>query len=193
MDKTDTIIYIKNMVCPNCLLIIRNIFKQEDISIESIDWDKAAIKVDKFPQPYPEKVEKAIEPYGFKIISSYNEKVSEQIKITLIKWIYFSEEIVDNARLKELLESKFQTKYLVLDPLFKKINGYNIQDYFDLLRLERFKELLSYNENSFTEISLSLGFNDFEEIQHLVRTNLNCSISKFKKTSFYHRKPIDHL
>tara|TARA_R100001143_G_C3360969_1_gene135620 strand:+ start:21159 stop:21740 length:582 start_codon:yes stop_codon:yes gene_type:complete len=193
MKNTVTTIYIKNMVCPSCLLIIKNIFKHEDIIVESIDWDKAAVKVDKLPQPYPEKVEKAIEPYGFKIISSYNEKVSEQIKITLIKWIYFSEEIVDNARLKELLESKFQTKYLVLDPLFKKINGYNIQDYFDLLRLERFKELLSYNENSFTEISLSLGFNDFEEIQHLVRTNLNCSISKFKKTSFYHRKPIDHL
>ena len=181
------------MVCPNCLLIIRNIFKQEDISIESIDWDKAAIKVDKLPQPYPEKAEKAIEPYGFKIISSYNEKVSEQIKITLIKWIYFSEEIVDNARLKELLESKFQTKYLVLDPLFKKINGYNIQDYFDLLRLERFKELLSYNKNSFAEISLTLGFNNHKEIKHLIFDNLNCSINEFIQNSRNLRKSIDHL
>jgi len=193
MKKTVTTIYIKNMVCPSCLLTIKNIFKQEDISIESIDWDKAAVKVDKLPHPYPEKVKKAIEPYGFKIISSNHDKISEQIKITLIKWIYFSEEVVDNARLKELLESKLQTKYSVLDPLFKKVNGYSINDYFDLLRLERFKELVSYNNNSFTEISLTLGFNDFEEIQHLVRTNLNCSISEFKKTSFYHRKPIDHL
>ncbi|HBQ58103.1 MAG TPA: hypothetical protein DD671_00330 [Balneolaceae bacterium] len=193
MNKTDTIIYIKNMVCPRCLFMIRKIFKQEGISINGIDWDKAAVKINNSSIPHPEKIKKAIEPYGFKIISTNHDRISEQIKITLIKWIYLSEEIVDNARLKELLESKFQTKYLVLDPLFKKINGYNIQDYFDLLRLERFKELLSYNENSFTEISLSMGFNDFEEIQHLVRTNLNCSISKFKKTSFYHRKPIDHL
>jgi AraC-like DNA-binding protein len=193
MKNTVTTIYIKNMVCPSCLLIIKNIFKHEDIIVESIDWDKAAVKVDKLPHPYPEKVKKAIEPYGFKIISSDHDKISEQIKITLIKWIYFSEEDVDRALFKELLESKFQKKYYVLDQLFKKINGYSISGYFDLLRLERFKELVSYNENSFTEISLSLGFNDFEEIQHLVRTNLNCSISKFKKTSFYHRKPIDHL
>lgn len=193
MDKADTIIYIKNMVCPNCLLIIRNIFKQEDISIESIDWDKAAVKVDKLPHPYPEKVKKAIEPYGFKIISSNHDKISEQIKITLIKWIYFSEEDVDSAHLKELLESKLQTKYSVLDQLFKKVNGYSINYYFDLLRFERLKELVSYDKSSLYEFSLNLGFDNLKEIRQLVKANLNCSINEFKRISFYHRKPIDHL
>lgn len=108
MDKTDIIIYIKNMVCPRCLLMIRNIFKQEGISIENIDWDKAANKVEKLPQLYPKKVKKAIEPYGFKIITSHNDRISEQIKIALIKWIYFSEKTVDKALLKERLETTFK-------------------------------------------------------------------------------------
>jgi len=193
MNKTATIIYIKNMVCPSCLLMIRNIFKQEDILVESIDWDKAAVKVNKLPHPHPEKIKKAIEPYGFKIISSDHDKISEQIKITLIKWIYFSEEVVDKALLKEFLVSKFQKKYSALDQLFKNINGYSIYYYFDLLRFERLKELVSYDKSSLYEFSLNLGFDNLNELRQSIKANLNCSIDEFKRTSFYHRKPIDHL
>lgn len=193
MNKTDTIIYIKNMVCPRCLFMIRKIFKQEGISINGIDWDKAAVKINNSSIPHPEKIKKAIEPYGFKIISTNHDRISEQIKITLIKWIYFSEETVNSEHLKELLEKKLQTKYSELDPLFKKVNGYSINEYFDLLRLERLKELVSYDKSSLYEFSLNLGFDNLKKIRQLVKANLNCSFDEFKKNSFYHRKPIDHL
>jgi len=107
---------------------------------------------------------------GFEILSSKQSQNIDKIKRICLKEL--SQVSHSKTTLSKLISTEFNAEYSHLSKIFSSVEGITIEQYFISQRIEKVKELLSYNELTLSEIAFDLGFSS---VAHLS--------SQFKKVS----------
>jgi len=185
------ILYIKNMVCPRCRSKVMQIFKSTGCQRFAVQYGQVVIKSQ--PVPSKQQIQKQLKEHGFELLISDEERLAEQVKTSLICLLYHNRKITLPGSISWHLEMKIHKRFEELNDLFYSVTQHTIQKYFDLLRFERAKELVSYQQQSLGKIAIHLGYKKKDNLVKKFEKILNVSISEFRKNPSYYRLPLDQL
>jgi AraC-like DNA-binding protein len=184
-------LYIKNMVCDRCILVIKEQLEKAGIAYNRVQLGE--VEIDKEPTPEQlEQLNKQLTAIGFDLLDDKKEKLVEKIKNIIIALIHRNEDS-NNKKLSAILEEKLQQDYHYLSNLFSSMEGITIEKYTIRQRIERVKELLTYNELSLSEIADQMDYSSVQHLSQQFKKETGLTPSKFRELKENIRKPLDKV
>jgi AraC-like DNA-binding protein len=184
-------IYIKNMVCNRCIMVVSQIFQDAEIVDAKVQLGKVMLD-----GPLSEEKTKLINNQlakaGFEIINDAKSRLIEQVKKIAIGFVYgHPAELRTNF--SEYLSGKLHLDYNHISTLFSSVEGTTIEKYLISLKIERVKELLVYDEKTLSEIADEMGYSSVAHLSGQFKKVSGFTPSYFKRLGEQKRKPIDHI
>lgn len=187
MEQT---LYIKNMVCDRCIKVLKTELGAQNIDILEIELGK--IKLDIKSDAELGILTNIIKINGFEIIESIEEKLTEQVKILLIKMINDLPINLSN-NLSVYLAKEMCQDYSKISKVFSVTEGITIEKFFIKLKIEKVKELIQGNTYNFTEISQLLGYNHINHLSRQFKSETGMSLTSYKSEQKNHRNSLDKI
>ena len=149
-------LYIKNMVCNRCKMVVKDELMKLGIQPVSIELGEieleAALTTDQL-----NSLSAALPPLGFELIDDKKSRIIEKIKNLVIDLIHYAEEPT-KLKYSEYSTAHLHHDYPSLSKLFSEVEGITIEQYIIRQKIEKVKELLVYDELSLSEIADILGY-----------------------------------
>jgi len=140
-----------------------------------------------------EEFAKALRQEGFELIESKDEQAVEQIKVAAIELVYHANNANSLIRNSDYLSEKVGMTYPALSKLFSEHTGSILEKYIILLKIEKAKELLSYNEYTLSEIAYMMGYSSVQYLSNQFRQVTGYTVSEYKTKGISDRRPLDKL
>ena len=179
------------MVCDRCILVIKEQLQKVSIPYTSVQLGE----VDLQQEPTVEQLDelnKNLTALGFEVLDDKKEKLIEKIKNIIIALIHRNDDS-NNKKLSAILEEKLQLDYHYLSNLFSSMEGITIEKYSIRQRIERVKELLTYNELSLSEIADQMDYSSVQHLSQQFKKETGLTPSKFRELKDNIRKPLDKV
>src|SRR6185312_6395445 len=128
---------------------------------------------------------------GFELLDDVRQRQIERIKSLIIQEV----QRLDGHKLalSTLLSKELNREYSQLSKLFSETEGMTIEHYAILQRIEKVKELLTYNELSLGEIADTPGYSSVAHLSAQFKKVTGLTPSAFKAHGGQLRKPLDGL
>ncbi len=186
-------LYIKNMVCPRCIRVVREELVALGHDVRSVTLGE--VELFRAPEAKQlEKIRKMLEENGFALIESPTARTIEDIKhavITLVRRDH--EEHPVTVKDSVFIAQEVGEDYHKLSALFSSVENITIEQYCILQRVEWVKELLKYGEMTLTEISYKAGYSSVAHLSNQFRKVTGMTPSSFKEMTRNIRRPIDRI
>lgn len=187
----ETTLYIKNMVCNRCIMVVEDILRKNGHTPLHTELGKVCL-AEKLTEEELGKIRHLLEDVGFELIDNKRQRLLEQIKQEIIKLIYYPHKEL-KTNLSDYLADKCHTDYSSLSKLFSEATGTTIEKYVINQKIERGKELLIYDELSLNEISELLHYSSTAHLSSQFKNITGMTPSQFKKQKGQLRKPLDRI
>ncbi|GAA5522080.1 helix-turn-helix domain-containing protein [Aliifodinibius salicampi] len=194
MDISDSkmmTLHIKNMVCPRCLMVVRQTLEELGFEVLEVELGQALVQIDESISM--DRVEEELKKYGFELIRDRNQQLIEQIKTLLIRYIQESEQSEESPKLSDYLAKELHQNYSSLSSAFSESQDTTIEKYLIHLKIERVKELLSYGEMTLSEIAYRLNYSSVAYLSNQFKKITGMSVTDYKKARDSFRKPLDGI
>jgi AraC-like DNA-binding protein len=186
-------IWIKNMVCDRCILVIRNVLddmgiKPYQIRLGEVDLGEQTLNDDEL-----DVFQSKIKSLGFEFVSDKKSQLIEKIKNCIIDLVQNPNQ-VEKVKLSEYLSNRIFHDYTYLSSLFSSVESVTIEQYFINQKIEKAKELLVYDELNLTEIAYRLGYSSVAHLSRQFKKVTGQTPSQFKALrDSRQRKSIDKV
>ena len=184
-------LYIKNMVCNRCKMVVKSELEKLGLQLLSVDLGEVETRL---PISSTEKkdIEERLKSLGFELIEDKKSITIEKIKILIVELIYHKNNEL-NINLSEYISQNLYHDYASLSHLFSEVEGKTIEKYFILQKIERAKELLTYDEMSLSQIAFVLNYSSVGYLSNQFKKITGLTPSDFKKSINKERKQIDDI
>ena len=179
------------MVCPRCIFAVDNLLKQNGIDIVNIELGKAEIK-GSLSKEQKRLLQKELNDLGFELLDDKITRRVEQIKNAIIDFVHYQSSNV-NMNLSDYIVSKLHQDYFSLSKIFSENESTTIEKYFILQKIERIKELLSYNELTLNEIALEMNYSSAAYLSTQFKQITGMTPSQYKLCETKNRKCLDSI
>ncbi|MGX7666330.1 helix-turn-helix domain-containing protein [Flavobacterium pedocola] len=184
-------IYIKNMVCPRCIMAVETILKTLQIDYKNVSLGEIELK-DQLNTSAMMKLSNQLQDIGFEIIDDKKHQIIERIKNYIVQFIHHDKEVL-KVNLSDFLAKELGYEYNYLSNLFSEVEGTTIEKYVILQKVEKVKELIVYDELSLKEIAHQLGYSSVAYLSNQFKKITGLTPSHFKTIGQQKRVPLDHL
>lgn len=190
-------IYIKNMVCPRCIMSVREIFRRNGIEPEDVQLGVVTASFqetegrDRESQTVPDTIRRDLEACGFEIIDDRRARIVEGIRTGVIE--YIRNPGLRQMKLSEFLQEKCMKEYSALSKLFTGMRGMTIEKYCILQKVEYVKELLFYGELSISEIADLLHYSSTAHLSSQFKSVTGLTPTQFRQLKAPSLSPIDTI
>jgi len=184
-------LYIKNMVCQRCNLVVAGEIKKLGIDPISVRLGEVDLE-NPLTAAQSDELNRSFAELGFEILDDPNRKTIEKIKKTLLQKIQ-SMEIEEHFSLRDTLVKAVGKEYTAMSKLFSQVEGITIEQFFISQKIEKVKELLFYNQLSLSEIAWKLGYSSVPHLSTQFRKITGLTPTRMRAMSDYRRKPLDRL
>jgi AraC-like DNA-binding protein len=184
-------LYIKNMVCNRCILVVRQ--ELEKSKIEACNVTLGEVELLKEPTAQQlGQFRHNLADLGFELLDDNKKKLIEKIKRTIINNVHHDSD--DNRRnFSEILSQNLHKDYSYLSSLFSEVEGITLEKYIIHQKIEKVKELLIYDELSLSEIAFQLGYSSVAHLSSQFKKVTGLTPSHFKQVGRNKRKPLDNV
>lgn len=180
------------MVCPRCIETVYRVFTENGFEVESVKLGEIAVS----RQPDSaqlEKLSEQLQQSGFELLTDRKSKIVGQIKSEIIRLVHHSGEQLLEVNLSEHLSNLVGTDYSTLSNLFSVAEGITIEKFTILQKIERVKELLSYDELTISEIAFKLGYSSGAHLSSQFKKITGMSPGQYKKLKDKERNSLDEI
>lgn len=185
-----TTLYIKNMVCPRCVLAVEDLLTSLGYHVLDVALGEASVEQD-INDEGRRTVAEGLEQIGFELLEDRHSVLVENIRLQVQAWVRLGGE---HPRLSDYLQGQLGRDYSALSKLFTAVRGITIERYSVMQRVERAKELLSYGQYSVSEIAYELGYSSPAHLSAQFKQETGMSPSVFQREHrTVGRTPIDRL
>lgn len=185
------LLYIKNMVCPRCIIAVENVLDEMQIPIQKVELGNVHLMQELSEEQTKQFAEK-IEALGFELLLSNSAQLISEIKTEIIKQIHHNTEPL-TVNFSDFLSDKLGYDYPYLSRLFSSVEGVTINRYIVTQKIEKVKELLFYEELSTAEIAHQLNYSNVAYLSSVFKKETGITLSQFKALHNPKRKPISDL
>lgn len=189
---TITTLFIKNMVCPRCIKTVEEEITRLGVIVNHTELGKVEIKGGLNKQMLI-NIERILVQNGFELIDDKRLRTIEKIKTLIIEITHHGKEVPFDQNISDFIAMELDHDYSYLSKTFSTIEGTTIEKYIINQRLERVKELLTYDELSLKEISFQVGFSSAQHLSSQFKKITGFSPSEFKKQKISIRNTLDKV
>ena len=185
-------LHIKHMVCPRCIAAVKDAAVQAGLQ-------PTAVRLGEVDLEYPPTDEQlndfdtALVAHGFERIENRKLRLVEAIKAAIISLIHHSEDEQPKENLSHYLAGKLHHDYTYLSNLFSAEEDATIEHYYIAQKIERVKELLTYDEWTLSEIAWRMGYSSTAHLSTQFKKVTGMTPSAFKNSAEKHRHPLTDL
>ena len=129
---------------------------------------------------------------GFEILDNQKQKTIGKIKNIIIEHIHYSP-LDKTHNLSDILAEKLNKDYSLLSSLFSEVEGTTIEKYAIAQKIEKAKELITYDELSLSQIAVKLGYSSVSHLSSQFKKVTGLTPSHFKRVGLNKRKPLDQV
>lgn len=184
-------LFIKNMVCNRCILVIQNELDKLGIATTHIKLGEVTLKKDLATEER-KAFENVLDPLGFQLIDDKKSRIIEKIKNVIIDLVHHQDNDT-KTNLSDVLSDALHNDYNYLSNLFSDIEGTTIEKYFIAQKIEKVKELLVYDELSLSEIADRMNYSSVAYLSNQFKKVTGLTPSHFKNVREDKRKPLDKV
>lgn len=184
---------IKNMVCPRCVKVVREEMERLGIEVVWVDLGEAVIESNDGTIDMS-AILKVLQREGFDILEDKQAIMVEQVKAAIIKLIYSGQIEEMKVKISEYIAQEVGRDYHHISMAFSAAEHITLEKFFILQKIERSKELLSYNELSFSEIARKIGYSSIAHFSNQFKQITGYSPTHFRNENLpKDRNPIDRV
>jgi len=185
------ILYIKNMVCNRCILVLEQVLVSLGLQFNRISMGEVELKKQPSTSQMLQLNLRLIQ-LGFEILDDQKQKQIEKIKSLLIRKVQ-SGDVEEHFSISEYLSTALHKEYSYISRLFSEVEGITVEQFFILQKTEKVKELLVYGEQNLSEISFFLGYSSVAHLSAQFKKVTGLTPSQFKKIGSTNRKSLDSV
>lgn len=184
-------LYIKNMVCSRCRMIVKAEFEKLGIETFSVELGEAEMAAP-ITAEQKQQVAEALQHFGFELIDDKKSRIIEKIKNLIIDLVHHKNNEL-HVNLSDYLSKNLMKEYSTLSSLFSEVENTTIEQYFIRQKIEKVKELLMYDELTLNEIAYQLSYSSVAHLSNQFKKVTGFSPSYFKQLKDKKRKQIEDL
>lgn len=181
---------IKNMVCDRCIMVVGQVFDKVQIPVSEVVLGEVTL-VYPITEQQKEVLDKELKEVGFEIIETRKSQIAEKIKNEITALVFDPKGIRLNENLSDYLSNKLALEYSYLTTVFSEEENLSIEKYFILQKVERIKELISYEEFLLKEIADKMQYSSVAHLSAQFKKVTGMSPSAYKQNQ--KRLPINKL
>jgi AraC family transcriptional regulator len=188
-------LYIKNMVCNRCILVVQQQLDHLGLIPEKVSLGEVILKEQDLSKEKMDQLDKALFSVGFERIDDRKARLIEGIKNTVIDLIHHAQNIDRKLNWSDKLAEALHHDYNYMSNLFSSIEGITLEQYIIRQKIERAKELLFYDELNLSQIAHQLGYSSVAHLSSQFKKITGFTPSELKKSHNIERdrKPLDSL
>jgi YesN/AraC family two-component response regulator len=171
-------LYIKNMVCIRCIMVVKSELEKLGLHYSSVDLCEAEIIEDISPGQR-ERLAIALKKTGLELMRDKNKILVERMKAVIIDLVHNTDDQI-KINLSDYLSKKLNYNYTYLGNLFSEAKGITIEKYYLAHKIEKVKELLVYDELNITEIAWKLHYSSVAHLSNQFKKMTGLTPSQFK-------------
>lgn len=185
-----THLYIKNMVCDRCVMVVRQILTQHGLTPSEVTLGEAVI-AENLDEDHRDHLRQALEAVGFELLEDEQKQLVNRIGTLVIRWIRYDSNALD-TNLSRYLVDHLHQDYSALSKTFSEMMGKTIERYAIEQRIERVKELLQDNQLSLKEIAVKLHYSSTAHLSAQFKQVTGLTASAYRKAKPT-RQGIDYV
>jgi AraC-like DNA-binding protein len=184
-------LYIKNMVSLKCKLIVKEELRNLGLFCAIVGLGAVEI-LEEVSETQLESLRKKLFSWGLELQNDKKSFLAEKIKGVIDDMISVSDEPL-KINYSDYISGKRDYDYTYLSNLFSEVNGITIQHYIIVLKIEKAKELLRYNDLNLTEISHKLHYSSVAHLSNQFKKITGLSPSLYKHSRRKHAAQLHNL
>ncbi|WOK07252.1 AraC family transcriptional regulator [Imperialibacter roseus] len=176
--KTITI-QIKNMVCPRCIHVVKQILRDLNISFTEVDLGYATLNIDPFPDF--DLINEKLEALDLGLICDQNELLITEINKAIHCYMENISWIGHRKKLSDYISKEVARNYHQLSKVYSRYSGITIEQYFIDLRTNKVKELIRQGKLNLSQIAITVGYSGIHYLSGQFRKYTGLSLSEYKR------------
>ena len=182
---------IKNMVCPRCIESVKDLFEQMDLPMLEIKLGQVTISKN-LSSEQKHKLRNELQKRGFDLLDKKHTRLINAIKSIIIQEIHYETDR-SLVNFSTLLSEKLHYDYAYLSRLFSSVEGQTIERFVLAQKIEKVKELLTYDEYSIAQIADVMNYSSSAHLSTQFKKITGMTPSEFKNLQNVERKSLDEL
>lgn len=183
-------IYIRNMACESCKVVVNDALLKLNLKPIKIELGQAEIKED-LSITKKQKLDELLNKVGLEIVEGKGAILIESIKNNCQEYVVSEKHVKVN--ISDFLSQKLKRDYNYLSNVFSEVELCTIVQYINLIKMEKAKEMILFEDYNFTEIATKLNFNNLSAFSTQFKKITGFSPTHFKNLRNKRRLSIQQL
>jgi len=188
-----TTLYIKNMVCQRCILVVDQELRKLGLNPEKISLGEVVLPEDRLTPQQSSDLDKALLSVGFERMDDRKSRLIESMKNKIIHMIHHQDRLDRKFNWSVILSEEFHYDYNYLSSLFSSVEGITLEHYIINQKIERVKELLIYDELTLSQIAVRLDYSSVAHLSAQFKKITGLTPSELKRSRTQDRRSLDSI
>jgi AraC-like DNA-binding protein len=184
-------IYVRNMACESCKVVVKEALKELDILTIKVEMGEIETKED-ISNDEKKKLNGKIKKVGLELLEKKQGVLIEKIRKVMVDYVYNSDE-KPNIKFSVLLSEELNHSYTYLANFFSEVEVTTIEQYIIALKIERIKELIIFEEHTFSEIANKLHYSSVAHLSAQFKKVTGLTPTHFKNLKEKRRIAIQNI
>jgi AraC-like DNA-binding protein len=179
------------MVSNRCKMAVKAELRKLDIHFIFVDLGEVEV-MENLSEAQLEQLRTGLHDCGLELMDDKKSILIEKIKTIIVEMIHYSDEII-KTNFSDYLSNNMGHNYNYLAHLFSEVQGITIEHFIIAHKIEKIKELISYNEMNITEIADKMNYSSVAHLSNQFKKETGLSPSHFKKLNQKNRLPLENI
>jgi AraC-like DNA-binding protein len=179
------------MVSIRCKMLVKEELQKLDLHFTNVNLGEVTI-LENITEPQRENLKKALYISGLELMDDKRAMLIEKIKNVVIEMIHYADDL-PKTNFSDYLAEKLNYDYTYLSNLFSETQATTIEHFIIVHKIEKVKELITYDELNLTEIAYKLHYSSVAHLSHQFKKITGLTPSFFKNLKNKKRNTLDNL
>jgi AraC-like DNA-binding protein len=179
------------MVSERCKMVVKEELLKLGLHLVAVDLGEVEIRED-LSSKQRANLNEGLLNSGLELMDDTREVLVEKIVNVITQMIHYSDEL-PKVNCSDYLCEKLGYDYTYMSNIFSEVKGITIQQFIIINKIERVKELLTYDELNLTEISYKLHYSSVAHLSNQFKKITGLTTSNYKLLKDKKRMPIESI
>ncbi len=187
----EEVIHIKNMVCDRCIMAVKSELDKLAIPVTSVILGEVVVD-GSLSKETKEQLKTNLEQIGFELLEDKRHQLTERVKNIIIELIHHKHTQL-HINLSDYISEQIGMDYSSISKQFSETEHTTIEKFVIAQKIERVKELISYNELTLSEIADHLHYSSVAHLSGQFKKITGITPSEYRNRELKDRKPLNEI
>jgi AraC-like DNA-binding protein len=168
------------MVCHRCKIAVKSEIEKAGLHPVTVALGEVGIEEKEIKKEQLHTLSKSLGEIGFELIDDRRTKMIEQIKTFIIEQVHYKDDRPEK-NYSALLSQHLHHEYSYISNLFSEVEGLTIERYILNQKIEKVKELITYDELSLSQIAFKMGYSSTAHLSSQFKKVTGFTATEFRK------------